>query len=160
RQLGWQEVIVIDDDLGRSGSGVSRPGFERLLVAICEGRAGAVFAIEASRLARNGRDWHTLIEFCGLVDLRWAGDDIKRMRALARELVGLQPGIIVAATAAPTVALQRETRTIPIVFINVADPVAQRIVPRLDRPSGNITGFGNFEATLAGKWLELLSEIA
>src|ERR1700746_1630149 len=67
RQLGWQDVVVIDDDLGRSGSGVSRPGFERLLAAICEGRAGAVFAIEASRLARNGRDWHTLIEFCGLV---------------------------------------------------------------------------------------------
>src|SRR6201997_449250 len=67
RSLGWQEVVVIDDDLGRSGSGVSRPGFERLLAAICEGRVGAVFAIEASRLARNGRDWHTLIEFCGLV---------------------------------------------------------------------------------------------
>ena len=67
RQLGWQDVVVIDDDLGRSGSGVTRPGFERLLAAICEGRAGAVFAIEASRLARNGRDWHTLIEFCGLV---------------------------------------------------------------------------------------------
>ena len=67
RQLGWQDVVVIDDDLGRSGSGVTRPGFERLLTAICEGRAGAVFAIEASRLARNGRDWHTLIEFCGLV---------------------------------------------------------------------------------------------
>ena len=65
--LGWQDVVVIDDDLGRSGSGVSRPGFERLLAAICEGRVGAVFAIEASRLARNGRDWHTLIEFCGLV---------------------------------------------------------------------------------------------
>src|ERR1700688_568428 len=67
RQLGWQDVVVIDDDLGRSGSGVIRPGFERLLAAICEGRAGAVFAIDASRLARNGRDWHTLIEFCGLV---------------------------------------------------------------------------------------------
>src|SRR6266404_4030190 len=67
RQFGWRDVVVIDDDLGRSGSGVSRPGFERLLAAICEGRAGAVFAIEASRLARNGRDWHTLIEFCGLV---------------------------------------------------------------------------------------------
>ncbi|MGO9849729.1 MAG: recombinase family protein, partial [Methylocella sp.] len=67
RQYGWQDVVVIDDDLGRSGSGVSRPGFERLLAAICEGRVGAVFAIEASRLARNGRDWHTLIEFCGLV---------------------------------------------------------------------------------------------
>src|SRR5258708_5549311 len=67
RTLGWTDVTVIDDDLGRSGSGVSRPGFERLLAAICEGRVGAVFAIEASRLARNGRDWHTLIEFCGLV---------------------------------------------------------------------------------------------
>src|ERR1700680_901680 len=67
RTLGWSDVTFIDDDLGRSGSGVSRPGFERLLAAICEGRVGAVFAIEASRLARNGRDWHTLIEFCGLV---------------------------------------------------------------------------------------------
>src|SRR6266700_746423 len=67
RQLGWTTVEVIDNDLGRSGSGVSRPGFDRLLAAICEGRSGAVFAIEASRLARNGRDWHTLIEFCGLV---------------------------------------------------------------------------------------------
>src|ERR1700759_1278000 len=67
RTLGWTDVVVIDDDLGRSGSGVSRPGFERLLRVICEGQVGAVFAIEASRLARNGRDWHTLIEFCGLV---------------------------------------------------------------------------------------------
>jgi DNA invertase Pin-like site-specific DNA recombinase len=67
RALGWTDVTVIDDDLGRWGSGVSRPGFERLLAAICEGRVGSVFAIEASRLARNGRDWHTLIEFCGLV---------------------------------------------------------------------------------------------
>ena len=67
RALGWTDVTVIDDDLGRSGSGISRPGFERLLAAICEDRVGAVFAIEASRLARNGRDWHTLIEFCGLV---------------------------------------------------------------------------------------------
>ncbi len=67
RALGWTDVKVIDDDLGRSGSGVRRPGFERLLASICEGHVGAVFAIEASRLARNGRDWHTLIEFCGLV---------------------------------------------------------------------------------------------
>jgi DNA invertase Pin-like site-specific DNA recombinase len=65
RQLGWTSVEVIDNDLGRSGDGVSRPGFERLLAAICQGRVGAVLAIEASRLARNGRDWHTLIEFCG-----------------------------------------------------------------------------------------------
>src|ERR1700758_5431927 len=67
KQLGWTTVEIIDDDLGRSGGGIARPGFERLLAAICEGRVGAVLAIEASRLARNGRDWHTLIEFCGLV---------------------------------------------------------------------------------------------
>ena len=68
RSLGWENVIVIDDDLGRSGSGQLRPGFERLLAAICAGTAGAVLAIEASRLARNGRDWHTLLEFCALVN--------------------------------------------------------------------------------------------
>jgi excisionase family DNA binding protein len=67
RQLGWSEAVVIDDDLGRSGGGTARPGFEKLLAAICEGRVGAVVSIEASRLARNGRDWHTLLEFCGLV---------------------------------------------------------------------------------------------
>ncbi len=67
RHLGWSDIAVIDDDLGRSGGGVSRPGFEKLLAGICEGRVGAVISIEASRLARNGRDWHTLLEFCGLV---------------------------------------------------------------------------------------------
>lgn len=67
RGLGWTTVEVIDDDLGRYGSGVARPGFEKLLAAICEGQVGAVVSIEASRLARNGRDWHTLLEFCGLV---------------------------------------------------------------------------------------------
>src|SRR5438477_3334901 len=67
RQLGWIGVEIVDDDLGRSGGGVARPGFDRLIGAICAGDVGAVLAIEASRLARNGRDWHMLIEFCGLV---------------------------------------------------------------------------------------------
>ena len=75
QQLGWAEPVVIDDDLGRSGGGVARPGFERLLLAICEGRAGIVLAVEASRLARNGRDWHTLLEFCGLVGCLLADED-------------------------------------------------------------------------------------
>jgi len=75
RQLGWAKVSVIDDDLGRSGSGVSRPGFEKLLAAICAGRVGVVISIEASRLARNGRDWHTLLEFCGLVGTLIADED-------------------------------------------------------------------------------------
>jgi DNA invertase Pin-like site-specific DNA recombinase len=57
RLLGWQDVTVVDDDLGRSGSGVARPGLDRLLTAVGRGEVGAVFAIEASRLARNGRDW-------------------------------------------------------------------------------------------------------
>src|SRR5438132_4136968 len=67
RDLGWENVDVIDDDLGRSGAGIQRPGFERLLAALCEGLVGAVFCVEASRLARNGRDWHTLLEFCSVV---------------------------------------------------------------------------------------------
>jgi DNA invertase Pin-like site-specific DNA recombinase len=68
RQLGFQQVDVIDDDLGRSGSGqVERPGFQHLVAEVCTGQVGAVLCIEASRLARNGRDWHHLIELCGLV---------------------------------------------------------------------------------------------
>src|SRR6266478_9436838 len=67
RSLGWQDIDVIDDDLGVSGSGTRRPGFERLLRALCDGQIGAVFSVETSRLARNGRDWHTLLEFCSLM---------------------------------------------------------------------------------------------
>jgi putative ABC transport system substrate-binding protein len=94
------------------------------------------------------------------IDLRWGEADNNRIRALAQELVGLRPDIIWANGTAATVAVQRETRTIPIVFVGVTDPVAQRIVARLDRPSGNITGFAFLEASLGGKWLELLLEIA
>src|SRR5215210_4522823 len=67
KELGWEQVQVIDEDLGRSGAGYHRRGFERLLVELCDGQVGAVFCIEASRLARNGRDWHTLLEFCSVV---------------------------------------------------------------------------------------------
>jgi putative ABC transport system substrate-binding protein len=94
------------------------------------------------------------------IDLRWAGDDANRIQALAQELVSLQPDIILIGGTAATVAVQRETRTIPIVSAAAADPVASGIVPRLNQPGGNITGFANVEATLGGKWLELLSEIA
>jgi putative ABC transport system substrate-binding protein len=94
------------------------------------------------------------------IDVRRSGADTDRTRALARELVGLQPDIILASGATATAALQRETRTIPIVFLSAVDPVAIGLVPNLNQPGGNITGFANFEATLGGKWLELLSEIA
>src|SRR6516162_1804791 len=94
------------------------------------------------------------------MDLRWYGDDSNRIRALAQVLVGLQPDIILANGTPATVALQRETRTIPIVFANVGDPVVGNIVAQLNQPGGNVTGFAFLEATLGGKWLELLSEIA
>jgi putative ABC transport system substrate-binding protein len=94
------------------------------------------------------------------MDLRWGGGDIKNIRQLAQELTGLQPDIILTHTVPATLAFQRVTRTIPIVFARAGDPVASGIVPRLDRPGGNITGFATNEATLGGKWLELLSEIA
>jgi putative ABC transport system substrate-binding protein len=93
-------------------------------------------------------------------DLRWGRGDINRVGALSQELVGLQPDIIVTSATPSTVAVQRETRRIPIVFATVGDPVVSGIVPRLNQPGGNITGFALYEPTLAGKWLELLSEIA
>jgi putative tryptophan/tyrosine transport system substrate-binding protein len=85
------------------------------------------------------------------MDLRWAGDDINRIRALAQELVGLQPDIIVTNATPATAAVQRETRTIPIVFAGVVDPVASGIVSRLNQPGGNVTGFAGLEPSLAGK---------
>ena len=76
RQLGFHEVVVIDEDLGRSGSGVQeRPGFGRLLAAVCQGTAGAVVALEASRLARNNRDWHHLVDLCALTATVLIDDD-------------------------------------------------------------------------------------
>jgi putative ABC transport system substrate-binding protein len=94
------------------------------------------------------------------LDVRWPGADANRIRALAQELVGLHPDIILTGGTPATIALQRETRTIPIVFAAVADPVVSGIVARLDRPGGNITGFAIYEPSLGGKWLELLSDIA
>ena len=93
------------------------------------------------------------------MDVRWHGDNTNRIPALAQELVGLQPDVIMASGTA-VVPLQRATQTIPIVFAGVADPIAEGIVTRLNRPGGNTTGFAMFETPLAGKWLQLLSEIA
>jgi DNA invertase Pin-like site-specific DNA recombinase len=71
RRRGFTSIEVIDDDLGRTASGVvERPGFDRLVAALCAGQVGAVLCLDASRLARNGRDWHHLLELCGLVEAR------------------------------------------------------------------------------------------
>jgi putative ABC transport system substrate-binding protein len=94
------------------------------------------------------------------MDLRRGGGDTNLIRALAQDLVKLRSDVILTTATPATAAVQRETRSIPIVFAGMGDPVASGLVPRLDRPGGNVTGFANFEATLGGKWLELLSEIA
>ena len=94
------------------------------------------------------------------VDVRWAGDSVDRMRVFAKELVGLQPDVILAFGTPVTAALQRETHTIPIVFAIVSDPVGEGFVASLSHPGGNITGFHNSEASIGGKWLELLKQIA
>jgi putative tryptophan/tyrosine transport system substrate-binding protein len=93
------------------------------------------------------------------IDLRWGRGDNNQIGVVARELVGLQPDIIVTDGTPATSALQRQTRTIPIVFASAGDPVASGLVARLNQPDGNITGFAILEASLGGKWLELLSEI-
>jgi putative ABC transport system substrate-binding protein len=94
------------------------------------------------------------------MDLRWGGADINRMRARAKELVDLQPDVILSSTTPVTAAFQRETQTIPIVFVNASDPVGSGFVAGLSHPGGNITGFIHNEETWAGKLLELLTEIA
>jgi putative ABC transport system substrate-binding protein len=94
------------------------------------------------------------------MDLRWHGGDINRIQLLAHELAGLHPDIILAQGVQETAGLQRASPTIPIVFATVGDPVASGLVPKLNQPGGNITGFAILEASLGGKWLELLSEIA
>jgi putative ABC transport system substrate-binding protein len=94
------------------------------------------------------------------MDVRWAGDNVDRVQALAKELVDLQPELILAYTTPTTAALQRVTQTIPIVFVVVSDPVGAGFVASLPQPGGNITGFINTDASMGGKWLQLLTEIA
>jgi len=94
------------------------------------------------------------------MDVRWTGGDINRAAALAKELVALQPEVITSSTTAATAALQRETKTIPIVFVAVSDPVGSGLVKSLAQPSGNVTGFVDLEPSLIEKCLELLTELA
>jgi putative ABC transport system substrate-binding protein len=94
------------------------------------------------------------------VELRWGAADPDRIRTMARELVDLGPDAIFDQTTPVTRALARETRTIPIVFVYVADPIGSGFAPSLARPGGNITGFTYLEPTTGGKWVGLLKEIA
>jgi putative tryptophan/tyrosine transport system substrate-binding protein len=94
------------------------------------------------------------------LDYRWARGDPDQVQMLAKELVRLQPDVIVANTTTACIALKRETTTIPVVFVNVVDPIGSGLVASLARPGGNFTGLIHFEPSMAGKWLEMLKEIA
>src|SRR5215468_41713 len=94
------------------------------------------------------------------IDYRWAGFDAKLMERFAKELVALQPHVILSNNTPTTAILLQQTRTIPLVFATVADPVGSGFVASLSRPGGNATGFATSEPSLGGKWVELLKEIA
>jgi putative ABC transport system substrate-binding protein len=94
------------------------------------------------------------------IETRWAEGSTESLRRFAQELVALQLDVILSATTPTTASLRQQTRIIPIVFANVSDPVGSGFVASLSRPGGNTTGFINLEASIAGKWLELLKEIA
>jgi putative ABC transport system substrate-binding protein len=94
------------------------------------------------------------------IDYRWAADDVDRLRRYAAELVALAPDVILANATPSVAALQQTTRTVPVVFVNVADPVGAGFVASLARPGRNVTGFLLFEYGISAKWLELLKEIA
>ena len=94
------------------------------------------------------------------IDTRWGENDVDRDRRYAAELVALAPDVIVASGTLSVAALQKATRTLPIVFVSVADPVGAGLVDNLARPGGNTTGFMEFEYSLSGKWLEVLKQLA
>jgi putative tryptophan/tyrosine transport system substrate-binding protein len=94
------------------------------------------------------------------IEYRWAPTDPNRLRVLAAELVEITPDVILAGSTPVLAALLKQSTTVPMVFVQVTDPVGNGFVPNLARPGGNITGFTNFEFSMGGKWLEMLTEVA
>ena len=116
--------------------------------------------LAAFRKGLDEWDWHDGRNV--RIDYRWAAGDADRLRAFAKELVARQPDVIFAVTTPAVAALLRETRTLPIVFAQVSDPIGSGFVASLARPGGNVTGFTNIniESSIGGKWLQLLKQIA
>ena len=129
-----------------------------LLIPFAESDAEAQAQVTAFREGLQQLGWTAggNVQF----EYRWAAGEVGQIRTFAKELVELQPDVILARTTPVTAALLSETRTIPITFVVVSDPVGDGFVASLSRPGGNVTGFTNVEETLGGKWLELLKGIA
>jgi ABC-type uncharacterized transport system substrate-binding protein len=94
------------------------------------------------------------------LEVRWNGGNAEGARSFATELVGMKPAVLVTASTTNLLALRNATNTIPIVFLQVSDPVAQGFVPNMTKPGGNATGFSAYEFSIGGKWLELLKEMS
>jgi putative ABC transport system substrate-binding protein len=128
-----------------------------ILIPLAENDAEAQTEVAAFREALRRLGW--INGRNARIDTRWAGSDARRIRTHAKELVGLHPDVILARTTAVTAALLKETGTIPIVFVGPSDPVGAGFAASMARPGGNATGFTNVEASLGGKWVEVLKEI-
>ena len=133
RRIGVLMAVAEDDPETRSRLAAFRRGLER-------------------RGWSEGRNVH--------LDYRFTAARAERIPTLAKELVGLQPDVILAHSTGATAGLQRESRTIPIVFVNVSDPVGSGFIASMARPAGNLTGVLHLEASIVGKWLAMLKEIA
>src|SRR5438105_3002382 len=129
-----------------------------LLLAFRDADAEGTERLELFRRGLAGLGW---VEGRNLrIDVRWAGAEAERWRSLARELVALTPDVIVTHNFTTTQELRDATTTIPIVFVGLNDPVASGLVSNLARPEANVTGFMQYEYSLAGKWLSLLKDMA
>jgi putative ABC transport system substrate-binding protein len=129
-----------------------------LLLGYSEGDAEGQASVAAFRQRLQEQGWTEGRNI--RIDTRWAGADPNKARAFAKELVGTTPDVIVSSSNLVTEIVQQETRTIPIVFVFVGDPVGSGFVTNVARPGGNLTGFPVFETAIAGKWVEIFNEVA
>jgi len=134
---------------------IARVGMLQSLAADDPDARPRVLAFERRLQELGWADGHNI-----RIDYRWAPGDIARVRTEAAELVSLKPDVIVGASTPVVMALQAETRTIPILFVQVIDPVAAGFVTSLARPGGNVTGVTTFEFSMGGKWLETLKDVS
>jgi putative tryptophan/tyrosine transport system substrate-binding protein len=151
---GLGGAVVAWPLVARAQQGLRRVG---VLMNVVKDDPGGVADMTAFRkgLAELGWDEGRNIQ----IESRWPGGDIERVEALAKELVGLRPDVLLARSTPTTAALKGETGSIPIVFVGVAEPIESGFVQNLARPGGNITGFTNFDGSIGGKWLQLLKEV-
>jgi ABC-type uncharacterized transport system substrate-binding protein len=129
-----------------------------MLVGATESDPEAPLSLEGFRQTLNQLGWKEGISVS--IDTRWGGGDPDRIRAYAKELIDIAPDVAVADSTPAALALQRESRTTPIIFIQAGNPVGSGLVANLARPGGNLTGFTNYVPSMGGKWLELLKEVA